>query len=98
MDDNEKAQFEEGWKALNVNGDDYIEKKDIEEFFKNILRKTLEGGHATEAQIEEEFEKKNCSLIAASQWNDLAKDDTDGDGKISKEEFHARVLKFYGKS
>ena len=77
MNDKDKAQFEEGWAMLDKNGDGFLEKKEVHEFFKSMMGEMMKSFGATDAELEEA-----CN----NAWEGFLAMDANGDGKISKAE------------
>ena len=68
MNESEQAYFDEYWKTLDVNNDGFVQRKDLEDFFRDCIKRTLEGGHATDAQIEQAYDDRQYDATITSLW------------------------------
>ena len=75
MNADQLAEFDQGWALMDVNGDGFLEKAEIKEYFNKIMAYTIDAGVYTQAQIDEIIEKK---------WQEMLEMDTNQDGKVSK--------------
>ena len=75
MNADQLAEFDQGWALMDVNGDGFLDKAEIKEYFNKIMAYTIDEGFYTQAQIDEIIEKK---------WQEMLEMDTNQDGKVSK--------------
>ena len=75
MNADQLAEFDQGWALMDVNGDGFLDKAEIKEYFNKIMAYTIDAGVYTQALIDEIIEKK---------WQEMLEMDTNQDGKVSK--------------
>ena len=75
MNADQLAEYDLYFSQMDVNGDGFIEKAEIKEFFTKQMAYTIDAGVYTQAQIDEMIEKN---------WQEMLEMDTNQDGKVSK--------------
>ena len=77
MNADQLAQFEQGWAMMDLNGDGFLVKSEVKEFFTTNVGGMMKAFGATEAEIEAACEEA---------WKGVEVMDTNHDGKVSKQE------------